>query len=334
MRDYLPSRIQTLATTEEQVTSSYSSTSDLDSKIAQWRAQAEALYGVQEGASSVAVTVLAAVGVQADANWIACCSGVVDETGTASQHYSNGEVPHAPRGSPSWAHQPMTLHVHDITADLLLLICEGGRHAVGRAVVPLSDLLPLPFSDWLTRCGGALPATHELWCQILPPGPMYSAQGEVHATLAHADPSVSRSGLAPPVTGELARALIRIEILPQVSFFSAFFFTPAFDATAATGIDAVTGRAVFPPERIGLAAARASRVLSSATAPAVLLLVSSRPWSIGGALILLAGCTPPRQPLNCPRLPHCVSTRIPCGVLFRSRVDGRRQPLNCPHLPH
>lgn len=272
---------------------------DLDHKLGGWKAQQETLYGGASPSASVTVTVLAATGLAtAEPFWIAAVAGESAETGGAT-HFETG-LESAPRGAPSWSSEPLTLAVHDVTSDLLLLLCDtnggdGARRCVGRVVVPLSDLLPLsPFGS------NATPAS-QMWAAIFCPGPEY-APGTVYPLLTSAVDGVPGAGLIPPnalpslVQGA---ALLRIEYSMHTSLASALLLSPPFDPTLVPSIDPVAQRPIVPPERVLLAAHRLGTALNGL--PALIRVLATKPWTAGLTLLaltgwLLFGCSPPLLP--------------------------------------
>lgn len=165
---------------------------DLTFKLGAWKELADGAYGSAPPSAMLTVTVMAATGLStAEPYWIAAVAGATAETG-APTHY---QVAHfheaiggntaaaAPRGAPSWSAEPLVLPVHDVTADLLLLLCEdavSGRRCIGRVVLPLVDLLPLnPMADFV----GAQPAARQVWAQVFPAA-SENAQGQIDARLA------------------------------------------------------------------------------------------------------------------------------------------------------
>ena len=121
---------------------------DLTTTLAAWEAQSVRLYGDAPPAAYLNITVVAATGlakIVTEPFWVASVAGVAAATATATPLKSG--VLQAPAGAPSWDNAPLELAVHDVTADLYLLLCEAsgtsaGRACVGRAVVPLVELLP------------------------------------------------------------------------------------------------------------------------------------------------------------------------------------------------
>jgi hypothetical protein len=173
---------------------------DLTSKMRAWAQQIDAQYmHVDDPAThSLRVSVLAATGIEhvAAPFWLAAVSGSVAETAEPTplaEPMTPGGSP--PAGTPSWQAEALTLRVHDVTADLLLFLCEAdgtdaSRACVGRVVVPLTELLPrLP-------CVGQ-PPPRRFWAEIFPAAPEY-ALGQVRTTDTplHALLSPSRVGSA------------------------------------------------------------------------------------------------------------------------------------------
>ena len=103
------------------------------------KARQQALYGDAPPAASVSVTVMAGTNLpSAEAYWIASVGGSTCETSLPG-HFETG-VKDAPKGAPSWSSEPLTLPVHDVTSDLVLLLCDKAsgaahRRCVGRVVL-------------------------------------------------------------------------------------------------------------------------------------------------------------------------------------------------------
>lgn len=259
---------------------------DVTSTLTAWAQQAERVYGRSSPAGRVEVTVLAATGVSKVVKqgcWVASVAGVTDETGPSVP--LGKAVMQAPAGAPSWSEETLTLSVHDVTADLMLLLCEGATHGcVGRAILPLSELLPvMPF--------GVQPAARQLWVDILPPSAAH-AHGRVDTTYEAARLNVPGSGmLKPPQNG---RVLIKVALKLERTLLSAYLNVPAFQPTAATSGDVVGGeggtadRPPVTPARVLTLASRVS-ALSQIKPPACLRLIAIRPLSSGGAVLVLTG---------------------------------------------
>ena len=258
---------------------------DLESTLDAWKTQAERGYGDTAPAAQVTVTIIAATGVSKSVEepfWVAAISGAEAETG-ASEPFEVGNA-QIPKGAPSWQNAPLKLAVHDITADLMLLLCEAGgtsarRACVGRAVLPLSELLPLmPF--------GVQPAAFESWIDILPPASEY-ALGTVQPTFGAAIDTVDASGMPrPPQKG---RAFIRVGLTLRRALMSAYMSTLPFDAAAGVRADARASRSIMPPERVQIACHRANAMLEGCTLPACVRMAGRRPLTSGGALLVLIG---------------------------------------------
>ena len=268
-------------------------TDDVTQKLGAWKQQAEALYGSGVPVGTLTVTVLAATGLPAaNPYWVGTVAGAAAETGPPNHHEMG--LPDAPRGAPSWSSEPLTLAVHDATADLLLILCDATsasspRRCIGRIVLPLAYMLP-----WVGQ-----PEAWQGWAQIFPPAPGYDA-GHLHATLAPSCDGVAGSGLAPPATpAQQGFALVRVSLSMHSSLVATYLVPPPFDAARAPSFDEVTGAPILPPERLLLAVHRLIAALT--TPPALIRLATTRPWSAGGACLgilawLLFACPPHMLP--------------------------------------
>ena len=279
-----------------------SASDELSRKLEGWSRLKESLYGSSPPTATVRVTVLAATGLMsADPYWVGCCAGSHASTGPSS-HFEAG-IESAPRGSPSWSSDPIILDIHDLTSDVLLLLCEpsvrdGSHHCVGRIVLPLCDFLPA-----LNPCDGILggitsPPAHQLWSAIVSPGPE-CAPKSVAPLLAAAIPGIPGAGLpspaaamqqsstsaeaydeTPPVHGA---ALVRVEITLHSPLAASLLWSPPFDPSIVPLIDAASGQAVILPQRALIAVHRLSTALTGV--PALLQLLALKPWTAG--LIIL-----------------------------------------------
>jgi len=269
---------------------------DLTSKMRAWAQQIDAQYmHVDDPAThSLRVSVLAATGIEhvSAPFWLAAVSGSVAETAEPTplaEPMTPGGSP--PAGTPSWQAEALTLRVHDVTADLLLFLCEAdgtdaSRACVGRVVVPLTELLPrLP-------CVGQ-PPPRRFWAEIFPAAPEY-ALGQVHTTYAPAVPEVACSGMLQPTMahGRLvrppARALLEIALEIDGSLLGAYCMAPPFDAHAEHPGSERHERPPLPPERLLLAAQRVGALANSLTSPAAIRLSRDRPWSMSACFVGLA----------------------------------------------
>lgn len=258
---------------------------DLTSTLAAWTAQSERLYGETPPVGELAVTVVAATGISKTVDepfWLACVGGVADETGTSTPLATATQQ--APAGAPSWQADPLTLKVHDTTSDLLLLLCEAGgttacRACVGRAIVPLSELLPL------MPCG-MQPAALETWIDIFPPAAEY-AVGTVQPILAAALDDVDGSGMARPA--QKGRVLVRVCLTLSSSYVGNYLHVAPFDAAAGASAEGRASRVAVAPERVLVTARRVRALLEGHGLPACMRLAARRPWSSGLALLALAG---------------------------------------------
>ena len=268
-----------------------SASDELSRKLEGWSRLKESLYGSSPPTATVRVTVLAATGLMsADPYWVGCCAGSHASTGPSS-HFEAG-IESAPRGSPSWSSDPIILDIHDLTSDVLLLLCEpsvrdGSHHCVGRIVLPLCDFLPA-----LNPCDGILggitsPPAHQLWSAIVSPGPE-CAPKSVAPLLAAAIPGIPGAGLpspaaamqqsstsaeaydeTPPVHGA---ALVRVEITLHSPLAASLLWSPPFDPSIVPLIDAASGQAVILPQRALIAVHRLSTALTGV--PALLQLLA------------------------------------------------------------
>ena len=260
---------------------------DLTAKMRAWAHNVQAVYGSSPPVAQVKVTVLALTGVDVGAPfWVAAAAGAFEETGPAVPLAEAMPSGWPPKGAPSWIEEPIELPLRDVTADLVLLLCESEgtdatRACVGRVVIPLSSLLPLsPF--------GGQPAPRQLWAEVFPPAPAYAA-GQVHTLLAPAATGLPRTGMHQPAAGQQGRVLVRLDLTLESSLLSAYLFSPPFDATAPH--PEPSSRAVrqpLAPERVLLAAARLRRLVADVATPAAFRLARTRPWSMGGVLLCLA----------------------------------------------
>lgn len=267
---------------------------DLTSKMRAWAHQLADGYGDRLPAAKLTVIVEALVGMNVgEPFWVAAVSGAVDETGIGAPLKTAGPGDWPPRGAPSWSDEPLTLAVHDPTADLLLHLCDSAntsatRACVGKVVVPLSSLLPLnPF--------GAQPAlVRRLWCTVFPAAPQY-AVGTVDPVLSYAVPSISGSGMEPILTpgdGQPARVLLHVSLTLEQSVLSAYLAVPPFDVAAPHPGSARHEAPSVPPERLALLADRLHRITADGLTPAALKVARLWPWSMGIVLLGLAywGC--------------------------------------------
>ena len=243
------------------------------------KARQQALYGDAPPAASVSVTVMAGTNLpSAEAYWIASVGGSTCETSLPG-HFETG-VKDAPKGAPSWSSEPLTLPVHDVTSDLVLLLCDKAsgaahRRCVGRVVLPLADLLPLnPF--------GAQPAPLQVWACVFPPAP--PAAFAAQATLSAA--TVAGIGLPPPAAERpLGLALVRVALTLERSVASAYLLSPSFDAPSLPTTDGSSAAPIVTPERILLVAHRLTSAISGV--PALVRLTATRPWSAAFAIVFL-----------------------------------------------
>jgi hypothetical protein len=253
--------------------------------LEQWQARRRALYGDNaEPSATLTVTILAATGLSTpEPTWVAACAGEAAETGRATALESSSAI--IPRGAPSWASEPLTLPVHDVSADLLLLLRDasaGGddaKRCVGRAVLPLTELLPaLP-------AFGAPPAESHIWLDIFPPSSAYAAAaGEVDAALTAPIPGVPGVGQSPPADGRQGAVLVRVALTLEASLIGAYCAAPPFDWPGGGG--GGDGGTPLHPERVLVAASR----LSSATStPSLFVALATRPWSSGLMIVGLTG---------------------------------------------
>ena len=272
---------------------------DLTATLTAWSAQVERLYGNAPPVAEVAVTIVAATGISLlqQPFWVASVAGVADQTETSVP--LDVATMQAPLGAPSWQSDSLTLAVHDPTADLLLLLCEAGgtsalNACVGRAVVPLSTLLPLVP---LGCC--AQPATLETWVDIFPAAAEYAA-GTVQPLLGAQLDEVEGSGMVRPA--QKGRALVRVCLTLHRSLLTAYMHSPPFDVTAGASAVNHAARVAVPPERVQLTAARVRMLLGACSRPpACVRLIAKRPWTSGLALLALAawvcfGLSPPMLP--------------------------------------
>ena len=261
-------------------------TDDVSRFIAQRAAAEEAVRPKQApAAGSAVVTILAASKLPvAEGVWVACCGGSSATTGTPT-HYleAAAKSTDAPRGSPSWSGEPLTLALSDITSDLILLLCEttstGSKRCVGRIVLPLTEFL-LPLNPF-----GAQQAPTQLWAALFPPAAACAPPGAIDSYLTHAVSGVDGAGLPPPRHGQQGAALVRIELVSHVSLLSAYTLISPFPASAAVALDAATGREAVPAERLLLAVSRLHSTVSGL--PALIVLTATRPWSAGFAILFL-----------------------------------------------
>ena len=253
---------------------------EVSDQLSVWSSHHAVLYGNEPPAASVTVTVVTATGLPtAEPTWVCMVSGASAETSSLPSS------------------QPLTLPVHDVTSDVLLLLCDGAataRRCIGRVVLPLADLLPL------NPCGAA-PEPLQVWARVFPPAP----DGTMRSSplLTPAIDGVPGSGMAmSPASQPVPLALVRIELSLHASLPSAYLLSPPFDAVAATDARAPSrGEAatLVTPERTVAAAHRLIDALS--TAPALIRLSKTHPWTSGLAILLLAGwlcfaCAPPALP--------------------------------------
>ena len=140
----------------------------IGSFIASQVSRRESLYSQgMPPAGHAVITVLAGAKLPCtEGRWVALCGGCTAETGAPTHYLEAADRDQgAPRGAPSWSGQPMKVECLDVTADLILLLCEnmpdGSRRCVGRAVLPLSDLLPL------NPCGAQPAPNMQLWICLL-----------------------------------------------------------------------------------------------------------------------------------------------------------------------
>ena len=265
---------------------------DLTAKMRAWAHQMDDKYKDQDGGGPVAtvtVTVHALTGMElAEPFWMAAVSGSVDETGTATPLAEGTASSWPPRGAPSWSSEPLKLPVHDLSADLLLLLCESeGTEApkacVGRVVVPLTEVLPAnPF--------GGRPRPIKVWADIFPPAPQY-AGGQVATTLDAALPSVVGSGMAVATAGQQGRALVSValELGEGQSVLSSYVSVPPFDALQEPEQSARHERPPLAPERVQILAARLQAFTDAGPVPAcVRHAQTTSPWGFGLVLLAMA----------------------------------------------
>lgn len=267
---------------------------DLTAKMRAWAHQIEDNYSEEDApAGSVTVTVHAVTGLDLlEPFWMAAVSGSVDETGTATPLEEAMASGWPPKGAPSWSSEPLTLPVHDVSSDLLLLLCEAeGTEApkacIGRVVLPLTELLPIhPF--------GGQPRPIKVWADIFPPAPEF-AGGQVHATLAASHPRIVGSGMPVAMAGQQGRALISVSLSLSegVSAFSAYVNTTPFDAQQEIEGSARHERPPLAPERITILAERIGSIAASGLVPACVRHArETSPWGFGLLLLAMAywGC--------------------------------------------
>lgn len=269
---------------------------DLTGKIRAWAHQVEERFTDTESTpSTVTVKIIAATGLEhlGEPFWLAAASGSVAETGSP-EPLAEAMAPHnhPPAGTPSWADEPLSLRIHDLTTDVLLFLCEADmtsatRACVGRVALPLTALLPQH------PCAGRTPPTRRMWVNIYPPAPEYAA-GYVHASYAPAVSDVTGSGMHKPMmhVGALerpqARALLEVSLELEGSLLGHYASAPPFDVHAEHPGSARHERAPLAPERIELLEQRVRAVCSSLLAPACVRLTRTRPWSAGLVLLGMA----------------------------------------------
>ena len=264
-------------TRTEQATE-WSVTDELSAKIAAWQARASTLYASSPAAGEVRATVVSVQGLPQGKSffWVAHTAGQAAETGAPAAGRARGGA-----GGQSWAAQPVSLRVYDPAADLTLFLCErgegGARRCVGRVVVPMTQLLPLnPLRS---------PRPLEVWATVFPPAAEYDAARGVHAKLLERHPAVPGLGMAagdhPRATwpGEMAQALIRIELILSRSLLGVYLLQPPFDplgGPAEPSVDEATSQRAVAPALVQAAEARLlSCVLQP---PAALRLAHKQPW--------------------------------------------------------
>ena len=252
---------------------------DLMWKLSAWKQMAAMLYRDTPPVATVNVTVVAGASLPtAQPEWIAHVAGATAETGPPSAYHTKATGSAIP--SPSWSGQPLSLPVHDLSADLCLLLCEpaadlpGGRRCVGRVFVPLTSLLPLnPF---------AAPKPLQAWCVVFPPAAEHAVDG-VHPLLGAAVPGVAGLGMKPPPSGSSGKALVHVELVYNKSALGScvatpvvgtYLFVPPFDAATVPSIDRHTQQPATPPEEIRRILYRLG---ASLRAPALLRLSMSQP---------------------------------------------------------
>ena len=260
---------------------------DLSEKLAAWKALSDATYEGLQPCAAVKVTVLAGRGLSAaEPSWVAHCAGQAASSGAASSYYIVPSMPGGGAGvavaggsAPSWSAEPLSLPVYDVTADLALFLCNNspeGRRAVGRVVVPLTQLLPLnPFRA---------PQPLQGWAAVFPLG----AQGDGEsASLKYAEavPGAPGVAMAPPPQG-LGAVLIKVELHLHRSLIGSYLLQPAFEPTAVRATDAHTGYDALPPEQLTHSLLR---LLSAFTAPPALIVASTTQPLLGIALLLPLG---------------------------------------------
>ena len=263
---------------------------DLTAKMRAWAHQVEKSYGRNEPAGSLTVTVQALTGIDGQVQepfWMAAVSGSVDEMGTGTRLKAATES--LPKGTLSWSEEPLTLPVHDIASDLLLLLCESEgtaatRACVGRVVLPLADLLPL--NPW------AAGVQTQVWADVFPPAAEYGA-GQVHPTLAATLEAVPGSGMARPPSGQAGKALISLDLALNKNPFSAYMSTAPFDSHMEHPGSSRHERPPLAPERLLLVASRFDDLFKHGLTPACVRYArSSSPWIMGGLLFaaVFLGC--------------------------------------------
>ena len=322
---------------------------DLTTSLSAWSGQAERVYGDAPPIAELTVTILAATGLSKTVQepfWLASVAGEADETGTSAQ--LDAPLLQAPAGAPSWQADPLTLVVHDVTSDLLLLLCESAgtdaaRACVGRAVIPLTELLPpIPFL--------LQPEPRQLWVDIFPPA-SEAAPLTVAPRLEASWLSVDTSGMEKPA--QQGRVLVRVMLSLKRSLVGAYLRDPPFDPSAGITRGLSGGRSDGPranrptvtAERLQVTAARV-HALTRVSVPACVRLAGRRPWSSGGALVFLAGwlcffgsaamlpCAP-RNPraasmLACHGMPPARATRLPPATVHATSAPPPRRQVVAP----
>ena len=173
----------------------------------------------------------------------------------------------------------VSLRVYDPTADLTLFLCErgegGARRCVGRVVVPMTQLLPLnPLRS---------PRPLEVWATVFPPAAEYDAARGVREPAA--PPGGPGLGMAagdhPRATwpGEMAQALIRVELILSRKLLGVYLLLPPFDplgGPAGPSVDEATSQRAVAP---ALVQAAEARLLVGKRPPASASRTSSRGWA-------------------------------------------------------
>ena len=261
---------------------------DLTAKMRAWAHQVETSYANSDGPSAtVTVTIHAVTGVDLqEPFWMAAVSGSVDETGTATPLEEASPSGWPPKGCPSWSAEPLTLPVHDVSSDLLLLLCESEgtaatRACIGRVVVPLTELLPLnPF--------GGQPVPQKLWADIFPPAPEYAC-GQVHATFGAALDSVRATGMPVAAAGQQGRALISVSLEMHKDLLTSYCNVAPFDALADHPGSSRHERPPLAAERILLAMDRLHAIAADGLTPAAVRVARKQsPWLMGLAMLGMA----------------------------------------------